>query len=416
MDVLVDRCCGLDVHKKTVAACVRMPGPEGRRQQVRTFRTFTADLEAMAQWLAEQAVTTVAMESTGVYWRPVWHVLEQRGGFELLLVNARHAHNVPGRKTDVADAAWLAQLAECGLLRGSFVPEPDLRRLRDLTRYRRRLVEAHTQESHRIAKVLEGAGIKLDSVASKPLTVSGRRIITALCGGERDPDVLADMALRRLRGKIPELRQALVGHFDEHHATLCRLHLGRIGDLEEAIESLNGHIERLMEPMAHHRQRLCTIPGVANRTAEVILAEIGTDMGRFPTAGHLASWAGMCPGHNESAGKNRSGRTRPANPWLRGTLVQAAWAAARSTNDTFLRARFWQIARRRGKEKAAVAVGHSILIAAFHIIAEGVDYHDLGGDWFSRHDNAEARRRWLLAQLDKLDQAEQAESPIATGS
>jgi transposase len=405
VELLVERCCGLDVHKKSVTACIRVPGPAGtRRQEVRSFASFTPALEAMASWLSSEGVSTVAMESTGVYWWPVWHVLEDRGGFELLLVNARHAHNVPGRKTDVADAAWLAQLAECGLLRGSFVPEPAFRRLRDLTRYRRRLVEAHTAESYRLTKVLEDAGIKLDSVASKTLTLSGRRMIAALCEGERDPEVLAEMALRRMRAKRPELRQALVGRFGDHHGLLCRLHLERIGDLEEGIRTLDRHVERLVEPVAQQRRRLCTIPGVANRTAEVILAEIGVDMGRFPSAAHLASWAGMCPGQRESAGKNRSGRTRPGNPWLRAALTQAAWAAARS-RDTYLRTRFWRIARRRGTNRAAVAVGHSILVAAFHILRDGVDYRDLGADWLQRPEDIERRRRHLLAQLDVLDRA-----------
>jgi transposase len=405
VELLVERCCGLDVHKKSVTACIRVPGPAGtRRQEVRSFASFTPALEAMASWLSSEGVSTVAMESTGVYWWPVWHVLEDRGGFELLLVNARHAHNVPGRKTDVADAAWLAQLAECGLLRGSFVPEPAFRRLRDLTRYRRRLVEAHTAESYRLTKILEDAGIKLDSVASKTLTLSGRRMIAALCEGERDPEVLAEMALRRMRAKRPELRQALVGRFGDHHGLLCRLHLERIGDLEEGIRTLDRHVERLVEPVAQHRRRLCTIPGVANRTAEVILAEIGVDMGRFPSAAHLASWAGMCPGQRESAGKNRSGRTRPGNPWLRAALTQAAWAAARS-RDTYLRTRFWRIARRRGTNRAAVAVGHSILVAAFHILRDGVDYRDLGADWLQRPEDIERRRRRLLAQLDVLDRA-----------
>jgi transposase len=404
MDLLVERCAGLDVHKQTVAACVRTPEPDGgRRQEVRTFRTFSADLSALAGWLGTEGVSTVAMESTGVYWWPVWHVLEDHGGFELLLVNARHAHNVPGRKTDVADAAWLAQLAECGLLRGSFVPEARFRQLRDLTRYRRRVIESHTRESQRLTKVLEDAGIKLDSVASETLTKSGRRMVAALCAGERDPEVLANLALGRMRRKLPELREALVGRFGDHHALMCGLHLRRIGDLEEAIAELDAHIETLMEPLAHHRQRLCTIPGVANRTAEIILAEIGVDMSRFPTPGHLASWAGMCPGQNESAGKKGSGRTRAGDVWLRTALSQAAWAAARTRDRTYLQARFWRIARRRGKNKAAVAVGHSILIAAFHILRDDVDYHDLGGDWFSRHDDVEARRRWLRQQLDSLD-------------
>lgn len=401
MNVIVDRCAGLDVHKRSVTACVRTPSPDGeRRQVVRTFATFTGELHAMADWLAEERVTKVVMEATGVFWRPVWHVLEDR--FELLLVNARHAHNVPGRKTDVADAAWLCQLGECGLLRASFVPTVEFRRLRDLTRYRRRLVEAHTTESHRLTKVLEDAGIKLDSVASKALTVSGRRMVDALCGGERDPEVLADMALNKLRNKLPELRQAMVGRFDDHHASLCRLHLARVRDLEDGIAVLDQQIETAIEPFAHHRARLMTIPGVATVTAATIIAEIGVDMTRFPTSGHLASWAGICPGNNESAGKHGSGKTRPGDQWLRAALTQAAWAAARSKKDTYLRAQFWRIARRRGKNKAAVAVAHSILVAAFHIIRDEVDYRDLGGDWFARRHDDDARRRWLVRQLQAL--------------
>lgn len=401
MDVIVDRCAGLDVHKRSVTACVRTPDPNGdRHQEVRTFSTFTGDLHAMADWLAASGVSLVAMEATGVFWRPVWLVLEDR--FELLLVNARHAHNVPGRKTDVADAAWLAQLAECGLLRGSFVPDQAFRRLRDLTRYRRRLVEAHTAESHRLTKVLEDAGIKLDSVASKALTVSGRRMIEALCAGEHDPDVLAEMALTRLRRRLPELRHALIGRFDDHHARMCQAHLARVRDLEDGLARLDQQISEAIEPFAHHRDRLCTIPGVAAITAATIIAEIGVDMTRFPTAGHLASWAGMCPGNNESAGKHHSGRTRPGDKWLRAALTQAAWAAARSKHDTYLRAQFWRIARRRGKNKAAIAVGHSILIAAFHIIRDEVDYRDLGGDWFARRHDEDARRRWLIRQLEAL--------------
>ncbi len=411
MEVLYDRCSGLDVHKKSVTACIRVPGPDAERhQEVRTFRSFSADLESMAGWLVHHGITTVAMESSGVYWWPVWHVLEDLGCFELLLVNARHAHNVPGRKTDVADAVWLTQLAECGLLRASFVPEPLFRRLRDLTRYRRRLTDALTQESHRITKVLEDAGIKLDSVASQTLTKSGRNMIEALCAGERDPEVLAELALKRMRAKIPELRQALRGRFNDHHALLCGMHLERVDDLEEDIKHLDVVIEELIEPLAHHRQRLCTIPGVATRTAEVILAEIGPDMGRFPTAAHLASWAGLCPGHKESAGKNRSGRTRPGNPWLRSALTQSAWAVARS-RGTYLGARFHGIARRRGANKAAVAVAHSILVAAFHILRDEVDYQDLGADCFSRHQDVEARRRWLVRQLEALDRLEPATSP-----
>lgn len=400
MEVIVARCAGLDVHKRSVTACVRVPAEDGgRRQEVRTFSTFTSGLEALGAWLIAQGVTLAVMESTGVFWKPVWHVLED--DFELLLVNARHAHNVPGRKTDVADAAWLAQLAEHGLLRGSFVPDPAIRRLRDLTRYRRRMIEAQVRETQRLTKVLEDAGIKLDSVASNVMGVSARRMIEALCAGERDPEVLAEMALKRLRHKLDELQHALRGRFDEHHAWLCRQHLARIDDLEEAITALDHQIDQRCEPFASQRQRLMTIPGVAERTAEVIIAEIGVDMARFPTAGHLASWAGLCPGHHESAGKQPSGRTRPGDVWLHAALTQAAWAAAR-TRDTYLNAQFWRIARRRGKPRAAVAVAHSILVAAFHILRDDVDYHDLGSDWFTRRPDDDTRRRWLIRQLEQL--------------
>ena len=407
MELLVDRCCGLDVHKKTVVACVRAPGPDGgRRQEVRTFATFTSEAGGHGRLAGRRGGHH---RGHGVHRRLLVAGVVRAGGtrrFSLLLVNARHAHNVPGRKTDVADAAWLAQLVECGLLRGSFVPEPGFRRLRDLTRYRRRLVETRTRESHRLTKVLEDAGIKLDSVASKTLTVSGRRMIEALVrrrAGPRGagrpghaPDAVQDP---------PACARPWWG--DSTSTTPSCAGCTWVGSTtsRQAMRTIDRNIEALIEPMAHHRQRLCTIPGVANRTAEVILAEIGTDMARFPTAGHLASWAGMCPGNNESAGKHRSGRTRPGNPWLRAALTQAAWVVARG-DDTYLRARFWRIAGRRGKKKAAVAVGHSILVAAFHILRDEVDYQDLGADWFSRHDDVEARRRWLLRQLEALDQAE----------
>jgi transposase len=275
------------------------------------------------------------------------------------------------------------------------------RQLRDLTRYRRRLIEGHTRESQRISKVLEDAGIKLTSVASKTLTVSGRAMIGALCAGERDPEVLAQLARTRMRAKLPELRQALVGRFDDHHRLLCLMGLERVGDLEKAISQLDGEVDRLMEPFAHHRDRLCTIPGVAARSAETIIAEIGVDMSRFATPGHLASWAGMCPGNNESAGKHASGKTRPGDRWLRAALTQSAWAAAR-TRDSYLRAQFWQIARRRGKNKAAVAVGHSILVIAWHILNDGTTYQELGGDWFARRHDSAARQRWLIRQLEAL--------------
>jgi transposase len=400
VDVIVDRVAGLDVHKEKVTACVRGPAVDGgRAQQVREFKTFTAHLRGLRDWLAAEGVSTVVMESTGVYWRPVWQVLED--DFECLLVNARHAHNVPGRKTDVADAAWLAQLGECGLLRGSFVPGRAQKELRDLTRYRRRLIEAQTREYQRLTKCLEDAGIKIDSVASSITTLSARDMVRALCDGERDPKVLAELARGRMRSKVNDLRWALEGHFSDHHAGLCRMHLDQVDDLEVRIAELDRVIAERVEPYACQRERLETIPGVATRNAQVILAEIGVDMTRFPSAGHLASWAGMCPGNNESAGKRGSGRTRPGDKWLRSALVESAWGAAR-TRGSYLNAKFWRLARRRGRNKAAVAVGHSILVAAYFILRDGVDYNDLGGDWFTRRQDTEQRRRWHITQLEAL--------------
>lgn len=411
MDVIVDRCAGLDVGKKQVQACVRGPdGAQGRRSEVRTFDTFTADLEALGRWLHSEGVTEVAMEATGPYWWPVWQVLEE-AGFELLLVNSRHVKILPGRKTDVGDAAWLAELLEHGLLRGSFVPPERVRRLRDLTRYRKKLTQAHTGECQRIQKNLENAGIKLDSVASDVLGVSGRAMLRALLAGERNPEVLADLARGRLRNKIPELQRALHGRFADHHAVLVGIILDHIEHLEAAIAALDTEIDTVIDepdteegsslPFARARDRLDTIPGVGKRAAEVIIAEIGTDMTRFPTAGHLASWAGMCPGNNITGGKHRSGRTTKGDVWLRDILVQCAWSAAR-TRDTYLSAQFWRLARRIGKKKAAVAVGHSILVAAWHILRDDVDYADLGADWFARNVNDDHRRDQAIRHLHEL--------------
>jgi len=400
MDIVVERCAGLDVHKRSVTACVRAPDAgSGRREDIATFPTFHDDLIRLRDWLVQRGVTTAVMESTGVFWKPVWQALED--SIDCVLVNARHVHNVPGRKTDVADAAWLARLGECGLVRGSFVPEPLFRRLRDLTRYRRRLVESHTREAQRIDKVLEDAGIKLSAVASKTLTVSGRAMLEALIRGERDPEALAQLARTRMRAKLPELRRALVGRFEDHHALLCQVGLGRVDDLQGAISRIDGEVERLIEPFAHHRERLCTIPGVGPRTAEVIIAEIGTDMSRFPTSAHLASWAGLCPGNNESAGRHYSGRTRRGDKWLRAALVESAWAVAR-TRGTFLGARFWRVARRRGTNRAAVAVAHTILVAAFHILRDDVDYAELGGDWFVRRLDSQRLTHSLVGRLETL--------------
>jgi transposase len=402
MEVLVERCAGLDIGKRLVVAAIRVPG-EGRkhrRQEVRSFGTVEAELLRLAEWLRAEGVTQVAMEATGVYWRPIWNVLE--GEFDLLLVNATHVKKVPGRKTDVKDAEWLAQLLECGLLRGSFVPPPVIRDLRDLTRYRKRLVEDRARESLRVHKVLEGAGVKLTSVVSDALGVSGREMIEALIAGERDPEVLADLARRRMRQKIPQLREALAAsRFRAHHAAMLTEHLAHLDYLDTAISRLDTRIDEVMAPFADQRDRLTTIPGVGKRAAEVIIAEVGVDMARFPTAGHLASWAGMCPGNNESAGKHLSGRTRQGDPWLSGLLTECGWAARRTKG--YLGAQFWQIARRRGKEKAAVAVGHTILVIAWHLLGDAeATYHELGGDYFTARHQPERRQRQLIRQLEKL--------------
>jgi transposase len=400
MQVVFERCAGLDVHKKTVTACARMPGPRGgRRQETRTFGTFVAELQALRQWLQERAVTVVAMEATGVYWKTVWYTLE--GHFELLLVNAQHVKRVPGRKTDVSDAAWLAQLCECGLLRGSFVPPPVIRQLRDLTRYRTRLVEERTRETQRVDKLLQDAGIKLSSVASDTMGASGRAMLEALITGQDDPERLAELAKGRLRAKREELRLALTGRFGQHHRVLLRVLLDHIDHLDTAICAIDDRVDVVMAPFASLRERLMTIPGVGKRAAEVIIAEIGVDMSRFPTAAHLASWAGICPGNHESAGKRRSGKTRQGDSWLCSRLVECAWAASRA-KDTYLSAQFWQIARRRGKDRAVVAVAHSILVIAYHLLASDDDYRELGGDYFTRRDDPAARTRRLVRQLEQL--------------
>jgi transposase len=400
VELLVARCAGLDVAKDEVVACVRVPDERGgRAQQVRTFQTFTSGLEALADWLAAEEVTQVVMEATGQYWKPVWYVLEE-AGFELMLVNARHVKILPGRKTDVADAAWLAELLEHGLLRGSFVPPAPIRELRDLTRYRKRLIQAHAAEGQRVQKTLEDAGIKLDSVATDVLGASGRAMLAALVGGERDPQVLAELARGRLRSKLPQLRQALRGRFGDHHALLLRLALAHLEHLEGAIAALDRHVDEVIAPFARARDRLDTITGVGKRAAETIIAEIGVDMSVFPTAGHLASWAGRCPGNNRTGGKRRSGKPTRGNRWLGEVLIECAWAAARS-RDTYLSAQYWRLARRIGKKKAAVAVGHSILVIAWHLLADDCDYQDLGGDYFIRRDTDRARQR-AVAQLQAL--------------
>ena len=403
MELLVERCAGVDIGKDEVVACVRTPGPggKGRSKQTRSFASFTSGLEAMADWFAAEGVTEVVMEATGSYWKAPWYLLEERGCFDLKLVNARQVKILPGRKSDVADAEWLAELLEHGLLRGSFVPRAAIRELRDLTRYRKRLIQTHTSECQRIQKTLEDAGIKLDSVASDVLGVSGRAMLAALVAGERDPEALAELAKGRLRSKIPALREALRGRFKDHHALLIRLVLDHTAYLEAAIADLDAQIDRVMAPFAEARDHLDTITGVGKRAAEVIIAEIGTDMTRFPTAGHLASWAGMAPGNNITGGKRHSGKTTKGDVWLADILTQCAWSAARS-RDTYLSAQFWRLARRLGKRRAAVAVGHSILVIAWHLLTNNADYDDLGGDYFARRGDTARHQERLVQQLQDL--------------
>ena len=397
-----ERCAGLDIGKDEVVGCVRTPtaSGKGRSSELRVFKTFTSGLEELADWLTSNGVVEVVMEATGQYWKPVWYVLEDRG-FDLRLVNAKHVKMVPGRKTDLADAAWLAELLEHGLLGASFVPPAEIRDLRDLTRYRKRLVQTHTAEQQRAQKILEDAGIKLDSVASNIFGVSGRAMLEALIGGERDPEVLAELAKGTLRNKIPMLREALRGRFRDHHAEMLRLVFDHVTHLETTIAALDVEVDRVIAPFVTARDRLDTITGIGKRAAECIIAEIGVDMTRFPTAAHLASWAGMCPGNNITGGKRRSGKTNQGNRWLGEILNQCAIAASH-TRDTYLATQFWRLKRRIGHKKAAVAVGHSILVICWHVLTNDRDYQDLGSDWFTQRTDQDKRRNHLINQLQEL--------------
>jgi transposase len=400
MKRMVERCAGLDVHRDTVTACVRLPGEDGERsEEVRTFGTTTRQLLALRDLLAGLGVTVVGLESTGVYWKPVYYILEE--DFDTQLLNAQHLHHVPGRKTDVADAAWICELVEFGLVRPSFVPPRPIRQLRDLTRYRKSVIEERTREVQRLHKVLEDAGIKLSSFTSRVLTVSGRAMLDALVTGRRDPAALAELAKGRMRSKIPQLREALEGRFDDHHALIVAEMLARVDHADATIARLGERIDELICPFAADVELLCTIPGVDRRTAQVILAEIGIDMSRFPSAAHLASWAGMCPGNNESAGRHHSGKTRKGSKWLRKALVEAAHAAARS-KGSYLSAHYHRIRGRRGPNKAAVAVGHSILVIAYHLLQRREPYSDLGADYFVERQSKESYRRRLVRQLERM--------------
>jgi transposase len=399
MNVLYEQCCGLDIHKRIVVACVIVPGPGGQPvKEVRSFGTMTDDLLRLADWLVANGVTHVAMESTGVYWKPIWNLLEEQ--FALVLVNARHVKAVPGRKTDAKDCEWLADLLHHGLLRPSFVPDRPQRELRELTRYRTSLVQERSAEVNRLQKTLEGANIKLGDVATDIMGLSSRQMLAALVGGETDAAALAQLAQGRLRDKLPALERALAGRVGSHQRFLLAQQLAHIDFLDAAIGEVSAEIAERLRPFDAQLERLATIPGVGRRTAEVLLAEIGTDMRRFSTSGHLASWAGMCPGNDESAGKRRSGKTRKGSPWLRSILIEAARAAGR-TKRTYLAAQYHRLAARRGTKRAAVAVGHTILVIAYRLLSEGDVYRELGDRYFDERDRHAVERR-LVARLEGL--------------
>jgi transposase len=399
---LIERCAMLDVDKAQVTACVRVPdGDGGRRQEIREFRTTTAGLITLADWLRSWAVTVVGMESTGVYWRAIYYLLE--GEFECQLFNARHLRHVPGRKSDVQDAEWGCQLIEHGLVRTSFVPPRPLRELRDLVRYRKAKIQERGREVQRVEKTLQDAGIKLSSVASEVLGKSARLMLDAMISGTHDPEILAELAKGALPKKIPALREALQGRFTGHHALLVGQMLAQIDFLDETIQTLSERVEELTRPFSREIELLDTIPGVDKRAAEMLLAEIGPDMSRFPTDAHLASWGGMRPGQRESGGKKHSARTRKGSKWLRGTLTECSQAVVR-TKGTYLSARYHRIKSRRGHAKATVATSHKIPTAANHVLDKGVPYHELSEEFFYRRDtqNTERYRCRPIHQLERL--------------
>jgi transposase len=399
METVVERVGALDVHKAQLTAAVRVPGLDGVRvQEVAEFKTTVRELLALRDWLKAHGVTQVAMEATGVYWKPVWAILEDE--FDCLLVNARHVKQVPGRKTDVTDAAWLSQLLEAGLLRRSFVPPKPIRELRNLTRYRKAQIRERQREANRLHKILEDTGIKLDCVATDILGVSGRAMLEALVAGTTDPGLLAELAKGRLRAKLPALREALEGRFDAQHRLIVSAILAHLDFLDEQIDWLSEEIGEQLAPFAAAVELLCTIPGVQQRTAEVIVAEIGVDMSQFPSERHLASWAGLCPGNDRSAGKRRSGATRHGSKWLDSALTEAAIAATRK-NDSYLAAQYQRLRPRRGHGRALGAVKHSIITSCWHMLTTGELYNDLGPDHFTRRDPDRATRR-LVNQLERL--------------
>jgi transposase len=399
METIVRCCAGLDVHKNSVEACVRRMEPEGKLyQQIRHWGTATRELMAMADWFKAEGVTQVAMESTGVYWKPIFNILE--GDLEVLLVNAQKLKHVPGHKTDVLDCQWIAQLLQHGLLKGSFIPPRWQRELRDLTRQRAQTIGEHSRISNRIQKVLEDANIKLGSVASDVVGVSGRQMLQAIIGGASDPAQLADLARCRLREKIPQLQEALYGKITEHHRWMLGLLWDQLVATEAFLARLDERIAQLTRPQQPALEKLDAIPGIDRRVAEVVLAEIGPDMSPFPSDAHLASWAGVCPGNNESAGKRRSGKTTKGSRWLRQALVQAAWAASHK-KDSYFQAHAQNLMRRRGRKRGLVGVAHSLLLVIYHVLKEASEYHDLGRDFLDRIRGAHLIR-YHLKQLQQL--------------
>jgi transposase len=402
VDVVVERCAGLDVHRDNVVATVRFPSEDRRRwlHKTRTFKATLAGLSELADWLAGFAVTLVGMEATGVYWKPVFQALEDR--FECWLLNAQHLRNVPGRKTDVKDSEWICQLVAHGLVRPSFVPPAEIRRLRDLTRLRKAQINERGRSIQRLEKVLQDAGIKLTSVASHTYSKSARAMLEALLAGVTDPEQLAELAKSRMRAKIPQLREALASRFEiEHHGVMVAQLLAHIDTLDAAIENLHERIKLVLAPHARIVELVCTIPGVQIHAAQVLIAECGLDMARFPTVAHFVSWAGACPGHHESAGRRRSGQTRPGPRWLTDALTECARAAVR-TKDTYLAAHFAQLRGRRGEPIAIGAIRHDILVAYYHIVRDRVPFRELGPDWQRKRYSPEHRARRLQRQLEAL--------------
>lgn len=398
MEIVHGCCAGVDVHKKSITVCLIKKGKKGeKKREIRTYKTFTGELFKMRDWLVNANCRHVAMESTGVYWKPVFNIIE--GDMKVMLVNAHHFRAVPGRKTDVKDCEWLAELLQHGLLRGSFIPPKPIRELRDLTRLRSRLVEDRTSISNRILKVLEDANIKLSSVASDTFGVSGMDMLESIIEGVDDPDVLAEMARKRLREKIPQLRLALEGLVTEHHRFMLKTLLSHWHSLNKVIDSLNSEVEKMMPPFEEKLQRMCTHPGVDRRAAQNIIGEIGVDMNTFPKDKNLASWAGICPGNNESGGKRRKEKTRKGSKCLRKTLVQCARASGRT--KTYLGAQYGRIASRRGSKRAAVAVAHTTLVDLYHILKKDVEYSELGNDYFDKL-NQESLTRYHVKRLVDL--------------